>query len=163
VSHSYQTWFTWLSGNWCLCMWVAWPRDHEVCIIWYQSLTPLIRLYPSEIFVSCWFRKDSLVSKFFFSLNLQHIYKKQILFHFVIVQTISVASKKKEKREKQKKKLFKKTFIGFCRRKLNKRKFDQLNSELVQILYSYYWAPNHTTYPIWDQLDIICFGFQIRV
>jgi len=32
VSHSYQTWFTWLSGNWCLCVWVAWPRDHEVRI-----------------------------------------------------------------------------------------------------------------------------------
>jgi hypothetical protein len=32
VSHSYQTWFTWLSGNWCLCMWVAWPCDHKVCI-----------------------------------------------------------------------------------------------------------------------------------
>jgi len=32
VSHSYQTWFTCLSGNWCLCVWVAWPRDHEVHI-----------------------------------------------------------------------------------------------------------------------------------
>jgi hypothetical protein len=26
------------------------PCDHEVRIIWYQSLAPLIRLYPSEIF-----------------------------------------------------------------------------------------------------------------
>jgi hypothetical protein len=25
-----KTWFTWLSGNWFLYMWVAWPRDHEV-------------------------------------------------------------------------------------------------------------------------------------
>jgi len=51
----------------------AWPHDHEFRIIWYQSLAPLTRLYPSEIFVSSWFRKNSLVSNFFFSLNLQHI------------------------------------------------------------------------------------------
>jgi len=40
------------------------------------------------------------------------------LFHYIIVQNISVASKtkKKEKREK-KRKSFKKTFIGFYRRK----------------------------------------------
>jgi hypothetical protein len=57
MSRSYQTWFTWLSRNWCLCMWVAWPRDHEVLIMWYQSLTLLIKLYPSKIFVSCCFRK----------------------------------------------------------------------------------------------------------
>jgi len=57
-----------------------------------------------------------------------------LLFHSVILQNILVASKtkKKEKREK-KKKLFKKTFIGFCRRKLNKRKLDQINTELTQI------------------------------
>ena len=30
----------------------------------------------------------------------------------------------------------KKIFIGFCRRKLNKRKLDQINSELSQIWYS---------------------------
>ena len=45
----------------------AWPRDHEVRIIWYQSLAPLIRLYPSEILDSCCFCKKSLVSNFFFS------------------------------------------------------------------------------------------------
>jgi hypothetical protein len=62
-------------------------------------------------------------------------YKKDLLFHSVIVQNILVASKtkKKEKREKQKKKLFKKTFIGFCRRKLNKRKLDEINSELPKL------------------------------
>jgi len=32
VSHSYQTWFTWLSGNWCLYVWVVWPHDHKVHI-----------------------------------------------------------------------------------------------------------------------------------
>jgi hypothetical protein len=61
-------------------------RDHEVCIIWYQRLAPLIRLYPSEIFVSYYFRKNTLVSNFFFSLNLQYI--KKLLFHFVTVQNI---------------------------------------------------------------------------
>jgi hypothetical protein len=50
MSPFYQTWFTWLYRNWCLCMWVVWPRDHEVRIIWYQSLAPIIRLY---IFISC--------------------------------------------------------------------------------------------------------------
>ena len=40
------------SGNWCLYMWVAWLRYHEVHIIWYQSLAPLTRLYP---FISCIF------------------------------------------------------------------------------------------------------------
>jgi hypothetical protein len=50
-------------------------HDREVHIIWYQSLAALIRLYPSEIFVSC-FCKNSLVSNFFFSLNLRHRKKK---------------------------------------------------------------------------------------
>ena len=115
-------------------------RDHEVCIIWYQSLAPLIRLYPSEICVSYYFRKNTLVSNFFFSLNLRHI--KKLLFHFVTVQNISVASKKREKREgKKKNKSFKKIFIGFRRRKLNKEKLDQINSKLAQIWYSNYWGP----------------------
>jgi hypothetical protein len=39
-------------------------------------------------------------------------------------------------------------FIGFCRRKLNKGKLDQINSELAQSTYSDYWAPNQTTYLI---------------
>jgi len=62
-------------------------------------------------------------------------YKKEIIISFFIVQNISVASKTKQKREKRKakKKMFKKRFIGFCRRKLNKRKLDQINSELAQI------------------------------
>jgi hypothetical protein len=59
--------------------------------------------------------------------------------------------------------LFKKTFIGFCRRKLNKRKLDQINLELAQLLYSNYWVPNRTKYQIWGQSDIVCLGFQIRV
>jgi hypothetical protein len=46
---------------------------------------------------------------------------------------MSVASKGKkniENRKSKEKKSFKKTFIGFCRRKLNKGKLDQLNSKL---------------------------------
>jgi hypothetical protein len=121
VSHSYQTWFTWLSGNWCLCVWVAWPRDHEVRIIWYQSLAPLIRLYPFEIFISCWFRKNFLVSNFFFSLNLRHIKKIVISFCYCSKYISSIKNKKKERKEKSKKKLFKKTFIGFYSRKLIKQ------------------------------------------
>jgi hypothetical protein len=39
-------------GIWCLCVWVAWPRVQVVRMIWYQSLAPLIRLYP---FISCIF------------------------------------------------------------------------------------------------------------
>jgi hypothetical protein len=38
--------------DWCLCVWVTWPRDHEIHIIWYQSLALLIRLYP---FIYCIF------------------------------------------------------------------------------------------------------------
>jgi hypothetical protein len=62
-------------------------------------------------------------------------YKKKLLFHSVIVQNISVASKTKKKKKRKAKKKFrsKKTFIGFCRRKLNKRKLDQINLELAQI------------------------------
>jgi hypothetical protein len=75
--------------------------DHEVRIIWYQSLAPLIRLYPSEIFVSCWFRKNSLVSNFFFSLNLRHI--KKIVISLCYCSKYIRSIKKKEKREKQKK------------------------------------------------------------
>jgi len=76
----------------------------------------------------------------------------------VSVQNISVASKKKKK-----KKSFKKTFIGFCRRKLNKGKLDQINSKLAQIWESDYWGPNRTTYLFWGQLDIVCFGLKLQV
>jgi hypothetical protein len=37
-------------------------------------------------------------------------------------------------------------FIGFCRKKLNREKLDQINSELAQLWDSNYWGPNHTTY-----------------
>ena len=38
-----------------------------------------------------------------------------------------------KKKEKKKNKSFKKTFIGFCCRKLNKGQLDQINLELAQI------------------------------
>jgi hypothetical protein len=83
---------------WCLCMWVAWPRDHEVRIIWYQSLDPLIRLYLSKIFVSC-FCKNSLVSNVFFSLILQHIKNKikNIISFYYCPKYISSIKKRKKK------------------------------------------------------------------
>jgi hypothetical protein len=81
----------------------AWPRDHEVRIIWYQSLAPLIRLYPSEIFVSCWFRKNCFVSNFFFSLNLRHIKKIVISFCYCSKYISSIKNKKKREKRKAKK------------------------------------------------------------
>jgi hypothetical protein len=56
-------------GNWCLYVWVAWPRDHEVHIIWYQSLAPLIRLYH---FISCIFVFSFRVN---FSLHVLSLFR----------------------------------------------------------------------------------------
>jgi hypothetical protein len=67
-----------------------------------------------------------------FLLLLEFAAYKKIVIYSVIVQNISVASKTKQKKHKSKKKPFKKTFIGFCRKKLNKRKLDQINSELAK-------------------------------
>jgi Zn-finger protein len=70
------------------------------------------------------------MSNFFFSLNLRHIKKFVILFCYCP----KYIGKRKEKREKERKnKSFKKMFIGLCRRKLNKEKLNQINSELAQI------------------------------
>ena len=30
---------TWLSGNWCLCVWVVWLRDQEVRVSIITSVT----------------------------------------------------------------------------------------------------------------------------
>jgi hypothetical protein len=40
----------------------------------------------------------------------------------------------------------KKTFIGFCCRKLNKGKLDQINLEFAKSWYYDYCGPNRTTY-----------------
>jgi len=37
-------------------------------------------------------------------------------------------------------------FISFCRRKLNKEKLDQINSELAHIGYSDFYGHNQTTF-----------------
>jgi len=63
-------------------------------------LAPLIKLYPSEIFISCCFRKKFLSVQFILLLVFA-------AFHSIIVQNISVASKKKRK-EKNKKKIVQK-------------------------------------------------------
>jgi hypothetical protein len=110
--------------------------DHGVRIIWHQSLTQLIRLYASEIFISCCFRKNSLVSNFFFSLNLQHI--KKIVISFCYCPKYISSIKKQKKRVKRKEKKTNKMYIGFNRKRINKGKLDQINSELAQIRYSDY-------------------------
>ena len=51
VSHSYQTWFLGFLGVVPSSLRVAWSRDQEACIIWYQNLAPLIMLYPSINFI----------------------------------------------------------------------------------------------------------------
>jgi len=77
--------------------WIKMSFRHEVCIILYQSLAPLIRLYPSEIFVSYCFRKNSLVSNFFFSLILQHIKKKNSYFIWFLSKIYQLHQKKRKK------------------------------------------------------------------
>jgi len=64
-------------------------------------LAPLIKLYPSEIFISCCFRKKFLSVQFILLLDFA-------AFHSIIVQNISVASKKKKRKEKNKKKIVQK-------------------------------------------------------
>jgi hypothetical protein len=71
-------------------------------------------------------------------------YKKKVISFGFCPKYISCINKKGK--QKNKKKSFKKTIIGFCRRKLNKGKLDQINPKLAQILESYYWGPNCITY-----------------
>jgi hypothetical protein len=76
------------------------------------------------------------VSNFFFSLIFaayQKIKKLVISFGYCPKYIISVKNQKKRVKRKAKKKSFKKLFIGFCRRKLNKGNFDQPNFALAQI------------------------------
>jgi hypothetical protein len=82
-------------------MWVVWPRDQEVRIIWYQSLAPLIRLYPSKIFISCWFRKKFLSIRFLLFLEFT-------AYNFFFVISLCYCSKYissiKNKKQKEKRK-----------------------------------------------------------
>jgi hypothetical protein len=91
---------------------------------------------------------------------MRHI--KKIVISFCYCSKYISTIKKKPK-EKSKKKTVQKEVYWILPQKIKQEKLDQLNSELDQILYSDYWVPNRTIYKIWDQLDIVCFGFQIRV
>jgi len=88
--------------------------------------------------ISCW--------NFCFLLISQKILSVQFLrlIEFAAYQKIKkiislcyypkyISSIKKREKRKERKKSFKKTFIGFCHRKLNKEKLDQINSEWAQI------------------------------
>jgi len=76
------------------------------------------------------------VSNFFFSLILQHIKKKLVISFGYYPKYISSIKKQKEKGKE--KKSFKEMFIGFCCRKLNKGKLDQIklviSSNLIHLL-----------------------------
>ena len=77
VSHSYQTWFTWLSGNWCLCVWVAWPRDHEVRINMHPSNNMNFCTFKSKsdnIIYANWHIKVLIILNL---LNINHCYKNR--------------------------------------------------------------------------------------
>jgi len=96
-------------------MW-SWGSYHLVSEL--GSINQVISFW---IFCSCCFRKNSLVSNFFFSLILQYIKRLVILFDYC-PKYISSIKKRKEKRKE--KKSFKETFIGFYHKKLNKGKLD---------------------------------------
>jgi len=109
-------------------------------------------------------KKKFLSIQFLLLLEFAAYKKKNCYFILLFFKIYQYHKKKtKEKREKQKKKIIQKKVYWILPQKIKQEKLDQLNSELGQILYSDYWASNHTTYQIWDQLDIVCFGFQIRV
>jgi hypothetical protein len=101
-------------------------RDHEVRIIWYQSLATLIRLYPYEIFISCCFRKNSLVSNFFFSDFAAYQKNKNkfvISFCYCSKYISSIKNFKKNKRkEKSKKKIFQKDVYWILPQKTKQEK-----------------------------------------
>jgi hypothetical protein len=99
-----------------IMMQTSWSRGHEVCIIWYQSLTPLIRLYHFKISVSCWFCKNSLVSNFFFSLNLRLIKKKKFVISLCYCSKYisSFKNKKKQRKEKKEKNRYKRRLLVYA-------------------------------------------------
>jgi hypothetical protein len=68
-----------------------------------------------------------------FLLLLEFAAYKKIIISFCYCSKYINTIKKKRKEKSKKKNLFKKTFIGFCCRKLNKRKLDQINLELAEI------------------------------
>jgi len=84
VSHSYQTWFTWFSRNWCLCVWVAWPRDHEVRIN-----NRLLHHCPINIYFDLVLYQTVLCFKLSINPPVIYIFKHQLMvlhnvFHYTI-------------------------------------------------------------------------------
>jgi len=70
VSHFYHTWFIGFLGVVSSSLWVVWPRDQELHIIWYQRLAPLIKLYPYVKFIFfSYFTLNLLVSIHVFILG----------------------------------------------------------------------------------------------
>jgi uncharacterized protein (DUF2267 family) len=61
---------------------------------------------------------------------------------------MSTIKKQKRKEKSKKKNSVQKDIYWILPQKIKQEKLDQLKSELVQILYSDYWAPNSTSYQI---------------
>jgi hypothetical protein len=78
-------------------VWVASPCDHEVQIIWYQSLAPLIRLYSSEIFHFLLFPQKKKASvQFLLLLDFAAYQKKNCYFIWFLSEIYQLHKKKKE-------------------------------------------------------------------
>jgi hypothetical protein len=96
------------------------------------------------------FLVDSAKKKFLsiqFLLLLEFAaYKKKLLFHYVIVQNISVASKTKNKREKQKTNRSKKDVYWILQQKTKQEKIGSnqlgISSNLGSIGYRLLWVSN---------------------
>jgi len=83
--------------------------------------------------------------------------------YYFILLLFKIYQYHKKKRKEKGKKSIQKDVYWILPQKIKQEKLGQINSKLGQILYSDYWAPNCTSYQIWGQLDIVFFGFQIRV
>ena len=127
----YQTWFTWLSRNWCLCLWFAWSQGLHHLLSKLGSINLVISFWNFRFFVV-----SAQILSVQFLLPLDFSAYKKICYFLLLLFKIYYSTKKS----------FKKTFIGFCHRKLNKGKLDQINSELTQNWYSDYWGPSRTIY-----------------
>jgi hypothetical protein len=82
-------------------VWVASPCDHEVQIIWYQSLAPLIRLYSSEIFHFLLFPQKKKASVQFLLLLDFAAYQKKNCYFIWFLSEIYQLHKKKRNRSKR--------------------------------------------------------------
>jgi hypothetical protein len=112
-----------------------WSQDSHHLVSELGSINHVISFC---IFVSCCFHNKFLSVQCLILLEFATYKKKIIISFYYCSKYISSIKKSKEKKS------FKKMFIGFYRRKLNKGKLDQMNSELAQSWYYDYWVPNHT-------------------